>query len=150
MAQPASVRNSSDPKIRTIRKELLLARADLERFEIAQAGAELRQGVAKLSWISRLMPGISRFRSLRRLPAIGALLDQHPLLGSIASAAFAGPVRRAVMRNAKPLLKWTALGTVAWQGYKFWKAVRPPRGAPDIARNASTVQARTRRARDGA
>lgn len=122
--QPASVRDSGDPKVRAIRKELLLARADLERFEIVQAGTELRQGVTKLSWIGWLMPGISRIRSLRRLPAVGALLDQYPLLGSIASVAFAGPVRRVVLRNAKPLLKWTVLGATAWQGYKLWKAVR--------------------------
>jgi hypothetical protein len=127
LAQPASVRGSSDPKVRAIRKELLLARADLDRLDIAGAGHELRQGAAKLSWIRWLMPGISRFRSLHRLPVIGALLNQHPVLGSIASAAFAGPVRRVVIRNAKPLLKWTVLGAAAWQGYKLWKAVRPQR-----------------------
>ncbi|CBW75546.1 unnamed protein product [Mycetohabitans rhizoxinica HKI 454] len=133
LAQPASVRGSGDPKVRAIRKELLLARADLDRLDIAQAGQELRQGVTKFSWLGRLMPGISRFRSLRRLPAIGALLGQHPVLGSIASAAFSGPVRRMVMRNAKPLLKWTVVGTIAWRGYKLWKAVRPQRSMPAAA-----------------
>ncbi|MCG1042682.1 DUF3318 domain-containing protein [Mycetohabitans sp. B8] len=127
LAQPASVRGSGDPKVRAIRKELLLARADLDRLDIADAGQALRQGVSKLSWIRWLMPGIGRFRSLRRLPAIGALLDQHPVLASIASAAFAGPVRRVVIRNAKPLLKWTVVGAAAWQGYKLWKEVRPQR-----------------------
>ncbi|MEJ2767925.1 DUF3318 domain-containing protein [Mycetohabitans sp. B46] len=149
LAQPASVRGSGDPKVRAIRKELLLARADLDRLDIAQAGQELRRGVAKFSWLSGLIPGISRFRSLRRLPAIGTLLGQHPVLGSIASAAFSGPVRRVVMRNAKPLLKWTAVGAIAWRGYKLWKAVRPQRGVSAAAAKRAGLAARSRDAHRG-
>jgi hypothetical protein len=139
-----SVRDSGDPKIRAIRKELLLARADVERLEIAQASTELRHGVASFSWVRWFLPGLGTARTLRGLPAIGALLEHYPLLGSLASLVFAGPVRRTLLRHAKPLLKWSALGAAAWQAYKIWREVRPQRSKTTARPGAAPASAPAR------
>lgn len=122
-----SVRDSGDPKIRAIRKELLLARADIERLEIAQASAELRHGATSFSWIRWFLPRLGAGRTLRGLPGVGALLQQYPLVGSLTSLFFARPLRRTLLRHARPLLKWSALGAAAWQAYRIWRDVRSGR-----------------------
>jgi Protein of unknown function (DUF3318) len=131
---PVSMRASGDPKIRAIRKELLLARADLERLEIAKASAELRHGVTGFRWVRWVLPSFRATRSLRGIPAIGSLLEHYPLLGSLASLAVAGPIRRTVVRHAKPLLKIGALGVAGWQAYRIWRDLRSPRGPGDVQR----------------
>ncbi|UDG82341.1 DUF3318 domain-containing protein [Candidatus Vallotia cooleyia] len=123
--QSSLLEKLSDPRVRAIRKELLLSRAALNRLDIAGAGQALHQSALRLSWIGWLIPGISQFRALRRFPAISALLNEHVVMQSMASAVFSGPVRRAVIRNAKPLLKVIVISLVAWKSYKLWKAVCP-------------------------
>lgn len=48
------------PHMRSLRKELLLARADVERMELRQATHDLRDSVAHLPLIGMLVPGVSR------------------------------------------------------------------------------------------
>ncbi len=43
--------------MRALRKELLIARADVERMELAQASADLRYKVSHFSVLNLLMPG---------------------------------------------------------------------------------------------
>src|SRR5260370_24999780 len=47
----------STPHMRALRKELLIARADVERMELAQASADLRYKVSHFSFLNLLIPG---------------------------------------------------------------------------------------------
>lgn len=101
------------PRMRTLRKELLLARADVERMELQQATHELRDNVAHLPLIGMLVPG-SRparrgIRNTSPRGTISGVLDsllgrggagkfsflfkQYPVVGSLASLLLTKPVR---------------------------------------------------------
>jgi hypothetical protein len=126
-------RHANDPKIRAVRKELLLARAEVERFEIAQASAELKHDLTSFTWIRWLLPRF-RGRAFGGLPGIGKLLKQYPMVGSLVSLLVAAPGPGKLLRRAKPLLKWgAALGT-AWQAYKFWRQANGKRSAREATR----------------
>ena len=53
----ATAHKLSTPHMRALRKELLIARADVERMELAQASADLRYKVSHFSVLNLLMPG---------------------------------------------------------------------------------------------
>ncbi|MDR5855325.1 DUF3318 domain-containing protein [Caballeronia sp. LZ062] len=133
------------PRMRTLRKELLLARADVERMELRQATHELRDSVAHLPLIgSMLVPG-SRparrsVRSTSPRGTISGVLDsllgrggagkysflfkQYPVVGSLASLLLTKPVRTRLLRSAKPLIKWGGLGLAAWEGWRIWQQMK--------------------------
>src|SRR5258708_33730676 len=56
----ANAHKLSTPHMRALRKELLIARADVERMELAQASADLRYKVSHFSILNLLMPGRSK------------------------------------------------------------------------------------------
>ncbi len=49
----------STPHMRALRKELLIARADVERMELRASGADLRHSVKNFSVLKFLVPGRS-------------------------------------------------------------------------------------------
>src|ERR1700709_325524 len=53
----ATAHKLSTPHMRALRKELLIARADVERMELAQAGDDLRYKFSHFSVVNLLMPG---------------------------------------------------------------------------------------------
>ncbi|CAG7601449.1 DUF3318 domain-containing protein [Candidatus Vallotia tarda] len=128
LAYLTSMRGLNYPKgkVRGLRKEVLRARADRNRLDIVSAGQEMFYDISRFNWMRWLIPGINRYRLLCKFPlAVRKFLDQHPVLSSIASAILAGPIRRVIIHNAKPLLKWSVIGIAAWKCYFLWKAVRP-------------------------
>jgi len=135
------------PHMRTLRKELLLARADVERMELRQATNDLRDSVAHLPLIgSMLVPGSRSGRRGRRGSSSGGignmltsllgggggrsagkfgfLFKQYPVIGSLASLLLTKPVRNTVLRGAKPLVKWGGLGLAAWEGWRIWQQMK--------------------------
>src|SRR5229473_1945034 len=56
----ANAHKLSTLHMRALRKELLIARADVERMELAQASADLRYKFRHFSVLSLLMPGRSK------------------------------------------------------------------------------------------
>jgi threonine/homoserine/homoserine lactone efflux protein len=44
----------------------------------------------------------------------------------VASLVLTKPVRTAVVRGAKPALKWGGLGLVAWEGWRIWQQMKAP------------------------
>ncbi|WP_323121784.1 DUF3318 domain-containing protein [Burkholderia alba] len=125
---------------RALRKELLILRSDVERLELAQAGAELRQTVTHFKWLKLLVPGFSGGslgKSAKGLNAsLSTLVGQYPLLSSLVSAALAKPVRSLLGAGAKPVLKWGALGLTGWGVYQFWKQIRSDAPASSSDRDA--------------
>jgi Protein of unknown function (DUF3318) len=136
----ATAHKLSTPHMRALRKELLIARADVERMEIAQATTDLRTSIKRFSFLNFLMPG----RSSRRGTSGGAsgimhtlsgllsggglntLLTQYPVVSSLASLLLAKPLRAGIARGAKPALKWGGLGLVAWEAFRIWQQMKTP------------------------
>ncbi|PCE29256.1 DUF3318 domain-containing protein [Burkholderia ubonensis] len=113
---------------RAIRKELLILRSEVERLELAEAGAEIRQAVTRFRWLKLLVPGLtggSLGQSAKNLnTSIGNLVNQYPMLSSLASLVLAKPVRSLLRASASPVLKWGSLGFAAWEIYRFFKQSR--------------------------
>nr|WP_158936120.1 DUF3318 domain-containing protein [Burkholderia sp. S171] len=145
----ATAHKLSTPHMRALRKELLIARADVERMELAQASADLRYKVSHFSVLSLLMPGrrkrgrasgasgfMSRMSGLSGLSGLfsggggglGLLLKQYPVVSSLASLVLTKPVRSRLIASAKPILKWGGLGLLGWEAYRVWQQIR---SAPD-------------------
>ena len=139
----ANAHRLSTPHMRALRKELLLARADVERMELAQASADLRYNVTHFSVLKWMMPGrsgrkssdaglMSRLGGLfgggggarSGLSGIGMLLKQYPVISSLASLVLTKPVRQRLLRSAKPLLKWGGLGFLGWEAYRVWQQMK--------------------------
>jgi hypothetical protein len=116
----------STPHLRALRKELLLVRADVERMELLQSTAELRQAVTRFSWLKYLVPGIASMRWGRKGSGagIGSLIKEYPLLSSLISLLLAKPLRSTVAAGAKPALKWGSLALAAWEAWRIWQQVK--------------------------
>ncbi|KND59663.1 hypothetical protein BVER_00502c [Candidatus Burkholderia verschuerenii] len=129
------------PHMRALRKELLIARADVERMELRQASADLRSSVTHFSFLRFLMPKRSNRGWGRRGASSGGIMDtlgallgggggigmlfkQYPIIGSLASLILTKPVRTRVVGGAKPLLKWGGLGFAAWEAWRIYQQMK--------------------------
>lgn len=136
------------PHMRALRKELLIARADVERMELRQATHDIRESVTHFSFLRFLWPRSSntgrwgkRGASRGGIGAIlgsllgggggrgaggnlGLLFKQYPIIGSLASLVLTKPVRTKLLHGAKPALKWGGLGLVAWEAFRIWQQMK--------------------------
>jgi len=149
----ATAHKLSTPHMRALRKELLIARADVERMELAQASADLRYKFSHFSVLNLLMPGrrkrgrasggsgfMNRMSGLSGLfsggGGLGLLLKQYPIVSSLASLVLTKPVRSRLIASAKPILKWGGLGLLGWEAYRVWQQIKssPDKPlSPDVA-----------------
>ena len=117
------VKELSSPQLRTVRKELLMLRAEVERSEFVHARIELHHSLSSFGWLKLFVPRFSSGRSRTGGKSINASLTDwfsgHPLLSSLASLILAKPLRATLAAGTKPLLKWGSLGAVGWAGYRF-------------------------------
>ncbi|SAL28011.1 hypothetical protein AWB68_01344 [Caballeronia choica] len=135
----AQAHKLSTPHMRALRKELLIARADVERMEITQASADLRHSVTRFGFLKFLIPGrmggsrgrgantggiASVLGGLLSSGNLSTLLRQYPIIGSLASLLLTKPVRTKLVRGAKPVLKWGGLALVAWEGFRIWQQMK--------------------------
>jgi hypothetical protein len=139
------------PHMRALRKELLIARADVERMEMRQATLDLRASVTHFSFLRFLMPGggARRWGKRRASPGgiggiirsllgsgnIGVLLKQYPIVGSVASLVLTKPVRTKLLRSAKPVLKWGGLALAGWEGWRIYQQMKT--ATPDAPSDAA-------------
>ncbi|WP_269505335.1 DUF3318 domain-containing protein [Burkholderia sp. IMCC1007] len=125
--------NWSASQHRALRKELLILRSEVERLELVEAAAEVRHAVTRFSWLKILVPGLSTGRfsqSAKTLNAsLGQLVNQYPMLSSLASLVLAKPMRSLLRASAGPALKWGTVGFAAWEAYRIWKQARAERGS---------------------
>lgn len=129
----------STPQLRALRKELLIVRAGVERAEIATAIVELRESVARFSWLGSLVPGFGRSRGQGLGAGLGHLLKQYPLLSSLISLALTKPLRGRVFTAARPVLKWGGLAFAAWEVWRAWQLARRPDGQPARGESPETT-----------
>jgi hypothetical protein len=132
MSQPTStnterrrrspVRDSSTPQLRTVHKELLLLRSEVERSEFVRARAELHAKLERFGWLKLLLPRFTSTKTKTQGRGFNATLSDlvsHPLIGTLVSMLVAKPLRSKLSAGTKPLLKWGALGAAAWTGYRM-------------------------------
>ncbi|SAK72339.1 hypothetical protein AWB77_03129 [Caballeronia fortuita] len=139
------------PHMRALRKELLIARADVERMELRQATHDLRSSVTHFSFLRFLMPGSRGPRrwGKRGAPAggiggmlgsllgsgnMGLLFKQYPVVGSLASLVLTKPVRTKLLSSAKPVLKWGGLALAGWEGWRIYQQMK--NAAPETSNDA--------------
>ncbi|MFC5428733.1 DUF3318 domain-containing protein [Paraburkholderia denitrificans] len=122
-ARPRS-RDLSTPQLRALRKELLIVRASVERAEIAGAIGELRDSVARFSWLRFLVPGADRSYGRGLGAGLGNLLKQYPLLSSLVSLILAKPLRSGVVSALRPVIKWGGLAFTAWEAWRLFQQAR--------------------------
>lgn len=119
----APVKDLSSPQLRTVRKELLLLRAEVERSEFVHARMELHHSLSNFGWLKLFVPRFSGSRSRAGGKGINASLTDwfsgHPLVSSLTSLILAKPLRATLAAGTKPLFKWGSLGAAAWVGYRF-------------------------------
>ncbi|MFM0324133.1 DUF3318 domain-containing protein [Caballeronia glebae] len=130
------------PHMRALRKELLIARADVERMELRQATHDLRASVTHFSVLRFLMPGGGggsrrwgkrggstggiggMLGSLLGSGNVGVLFKQYPVIGSLASLVLTKPVRTKLLHSAKPVLKWGGLALAGWEGWRIYQQMK--------------------------
>ena len=141
------------PHMRALRKELLIARADVERMELRQATYDLRTSVTHFSVLRFLMPGSGGSRrwgkrgrggsaggiggmlaSLLGSGNVGLLFKQYPVIGSLASLVLTKPVRTKLLHSAKPVLKWGGLALAGWEGWRIYTQMK--NAAPETSNDA--------------
>lgn len=141
-------RRRTDREVRlplAVRKELLITRAALERYDCAQSLADVRASVRNIGRIGAWLPRMARPQSMWKL--LGMAKD-YPVMSSALSLAL--PLMRRV-----PVLRWgwklSKLGAVAGAGYWAWRtwqqarAQTPERNVPAAraARDAAGARADT-------
>ncbi|BAN24037.1 DUF3318 domain-containing protein [Caballeronia insecticola] len=135
-----TVQKLRTPHMRALRKELLIARADVERMELRQATYDLRASVTHFSFLRFLMPGSGARRWGKRGAApggiggllssllgsgnVGVLFKKYPIIGSVASLVLTKPVRTRLLHGAKPLLKWGGLALAGWEGWRIYQQMK--------------------------
>jgi hypothetical protein len=139
--KPAPAKNLSTPQLRALRKELLIVRADVERAELIESYAHLRETVTHFSWLRFLIPSFGKTRSGPLGTTLSALLKQYPLMGSLASLVLAKPLRSGIVSSARPLIKWVGVGFTAWEAYRIWQQLRQQRRQPHEATAARSADA---------
>ncbi|VFR23157.1 hypothetical protein ANDO1_3243 [plant metagenome] len=103
---------------RTVRIELLRARAALEREALAANVAEVGRSLGPLA----LLSGATRSRGGSLLMQGIGMLRQYPFLLSSLTALFArgAAASGGVARGAGRAVKWGSLGVIAWQAWRLW------------------------------
>jgi len=120
-----------------VRKELLLTRAALERYDYAQARNDVSRAATRtfsLGGFGALLPSLirplARPNSLMR--ALG-IAREYPLVGTALSLAYAGLRRTVIGRIARRLGKVGLVAGAAWWGYRKWQEVQSEHAADTSA-----------------
>lgn len=105
---------------RVMRKELLLLRAEVERAELVEAGAALQNKFSYFSWLKGFWP----LPTTAHAAPIKDIKDFVPrAYTTLKSAVSLLVLLRPILRNAKPLAKWTTIGVAAWKGVRLWRRI---------------------------
>jgi hypothetical protein len=119
----------------SVRKELLLTRAALERYDYAQARNDVHRATRRtfsLGGFGALLPSLirplARPNSLMRTLGIAR---EYPLVGTALSLAYAGLRRTFIGRITRKLGKVGLVAGAAWWGYQKWQEAHgKPAGVP--------------------
>ncbi|QCX47771.1 DUF3318 domain-containing protein [Ralstonia pseudosolanacearum] len=120
-----------------VRKELLLTRAALERYDYAQTRNDVRHAAGRafsLGGLGALLPSLirplARPNSLMRTLGIAR---EYPLVGAAVSLAYAALRRTIIGRVTRRLGKIGLVAGTAWWGYRKWQETQTDRAAEPTA-----------------
>ncbi|BBE08719.1 Uncharacterized protein MCB1EB_0558 [Mycoavidus cysteinexigens] len=112
------MRHSGKRLERVMRKELLLLRAEVERAELVEAAAALHNKFSYFSWLKGFLP----LPTTVNAAPIKDIKDFVPrAYTTLKSAMSLLLLLRPILRNARPLAKWTTIGVAAWKGVRLWR-----------------------------
>ncbi len=117
-------RRRTDREVRlplAVRKELLITRAALERYDCAQSLADVRASVRNIGRIGAWLPRVARPQSMWKL--LGLAKD-YPILGSALSLALPFARRVPVLRWGWKLSKLGAVAGAGYWAYRTWQQAR--------------------------
>lgn len=144
-----------------VRKELLITRAALERYDCVHALHDVRESARSMLRIGALVPRVARPQSMWK---VLGLAQKYPVLGTAVSLALPLLKRVPVLRMGVKMSKWGALGAAGYWLYQTWQQARaqspgerpdrPPRARRRDSRQGAPVTAsseavRTAGGRDG-
>lgn len=124
-------------QLREVRKELLVARASIERLTIVEASTDLSQRISRFGWLGLLVPGFARRAQvgdgnawLAGLPgflqpalqAVLPLLRRHPVGAAVISLLLGLPGSGA-LRRAGGSAKWAGAALLGLKAYRLWRRV---------------------------
>lgn len=95
-----------------LRKELLITRSALERATLVQARSELRAKCKRFGWLKWFIPRQTI------VGKVSGLVHNYPILSTISSLLLV-PTQAALLRKARPFIKWSLLGFTAWQSARL-------------------------------
>ncbi len=105
----------------SLRKRLLVMRAELERLELADQVEALRNSSSPSALFRAALP---RFAASKAIPMLLNLFKRYPFISSGGSLIFS----RLATRFSKPLIRRTlafsGLGLVVWQGWQLLKKIK--------------------------
>lgn len=117
---------SSRQASQTLRKRILVMRAELERLEFAEQVEALRNTTKPSALFRAALP---RLAASKGVPMLLDLFKRYPFLSSGASLAFS----RLAARFSKPLIRralaFGGLGFVVWQGWQLIQKIRSSKDA---------------------
>ncbi|MCO5398397.1 DUF3318 domain-containing protein [Ralstonia soli] len=127
----------------SVRKELLLTRAALERYDYAQARNDVHRATSRtfsLGGLGALLPSL--IRPLARPNGLMRTLGiarEYPLVGTVLSLAYAGLRRTFIGRITRKLGKVGLVAGAAWWGYNKWQETRDEHASPQASPSSSAV-----------
>lgn len=113
-----------------VRKELLLTRAALERYDAVQALRQVRGGARRMTNMSAWLPRLTRPAGWLKL--FGVTRD-YPMVSTAITLALPLLRRTALGRAAWKLSKLGMLAGAGYWAYKTWNATRREGPAPSTA-----------------
>ncbi len=118
------------------RKELLIARASIERLEFAAHIGRAKAAVSPSQMLKSVLPRLTSGGGMTTAFQVWRTLRRYPMVSSVASMLLARVRFRGVFR----LLKFGGGAFVAYEAFKIWrgfKAEQPMREARRRSRQAS-------------
>ena len=144
-------------QLREVRKELLVARASIERMTIVQASTDLSKRLSRFGWLGMLVPSFARRADVGdgsswlaampgflqpALQAVLPLLRRHPVGAALASLLLGLP-GGGTLRRAGSSAKWAGATLMGIKVYRLWRRLSVYR----LERSEKRAQARSKKQR---
>lgn len=109
-----------------VRKELLLTRAALERYDALQALQQVRGGARRMTNVSAWLPRVAGLtRPAGWLKLLG-ITREYPMVSTAITLALPLLRKTPIGRVVWKLSKFGALGAAGYFGYRTWQAAQRP------------------------
>lgn len=127
---PRPVRFSREVQLPlAVRKELLITRAALERYDAVQALRQVRGGARRMTNVGAWLPRLTRPSGWLKM--LGVTRD-YPMLSTAITLAMPLLRRTAIGRVAWKLSKYGMVAGAGYWAYKTWQETKVPASAAEV------------------